>query len=369
MHLAYDATALLGPRTGIGIMATRLLEGLAARRDLHVVAFACTWRGRHRLRSVAPVRVKTVQRPIPARPAHLVWRHVDLPPVEWITGRVDVVHGPNFLVPPARRAARVMTVHDLTAVHHPELCTAHSRTYPDAIRRALARGAWVHTVSDFVRDEVIDVFGADPERVVTVPNGVDTIPDAAPADGHALAGGDEYVVALGTVEPRKDYPALVAAFDAVAARHPRLRLVIAGPDGWGMETFTAAVERAGHRSRIVRLGYVDEPARAALLRGAQALVYPSVYEGFGLPPLEAMAAGIPVVATSAGAVREVCGDAAELVAVGDTDGLAAGIERVLTDTDRRTDLIALGAARAARFSWSEHVSGIVALYGRAAPDS
>ena len=369
MHLAFDATALLGPRTGIGIMATRLLEGLAERRDLHVVAFACTWRGRHRLRAAAPLTVKAVQRPLPARPVHLAWRHSGVPPVEWITGRVDVVHGPNFIVPPSRRAARVVTVHDLTAVHHPELCTAHTRTYPHAIRRALARGAWVHTVSDFVRDEVIDVFGADPARVVTVPNGVDAIPEADPAAGRALAGGDEYVVAIGTIEPRKDYPALIAAFDAVAADRPDLRLVIAGPDGWGMETFTGAVARAVHRDRIVRLGYVDEPARAALLRGAAALVYPSVYEGFGLPPLEAMAAGTPVVATASGAVREVCGDAAELVAVGDTDALAAGIARVLADQAHRDALVARGAARVLRFSWAEHVAGIVALYGRATSDT
>jgi glycosyltransferase involved in cell wall biosynthesis len=365
MQLAYDATALLGPRTGIGVMATRLLEGLAARNDLRVTAFACTWRGRHLLRARAPLRVHVVERPLPARPVHFVWRHVDTPPVEWITGRVDVVHGPNFLVPPARRAARVITVHDLTAVHHPELCTDHTRTYPQAIRRAIDRGAWVHTVSEFVRGEVIEHFGAEPDRVVTVPNGVDAIPDADPAIGRQLAGGDEYLVAIGTIEPRKDYPGLVAAFDAIAAHHPRLRLVIAGPDGWGMAPFEDALERSPHRARIVRLGYVDEPVRAALLRGATALVYPSIYEGFGLPPLEAMGAGTPVVATAAGAVREVCGDAAELVPLGDRDALAAGIERVLTDDARRAELVARGRARAARYTWAEQVSGLVALYGRA----
>ncbi len=369
MHLAFDATALLGPRTGIGIMTTRLLDGLAAERDLHVVAFACTWRGRHRLRRAAPLQVRVATRPVPARPAHFVWRHADRPPVEWITGRVDVVHGPNFLAPPAKRAARVITVHDLTAVHHPELCTNHTRRYPQAIRRAVERGAWLHTVSDFVRAEVIEHFGVDPSRVVTVPNGVDPIPDAEPSAGHRLAGGDEYLVALGTIEPRKDYPALVAAFDELAARHPRLRLVIAGPDGWGMASFTAAVERAHHRDRVVRLGYVDEPARAALLHGASALVYPSIYEGFGLPPLEAMGAGTPVVATAAGAVREVCADAAELVEPVDAHALAAGIERVLTDEAHRRELIRRGRERAARFTWAEQVAGIKALYGRATTES
>ena len=369
MRVAYDATPLLGARTGVGIMTARLLEGLATEPDLAVTAFACTWRGRGALASAVPPGVLVVDRPLPARPVHFAWRHSRVPPVEWITGPVEVVHGPNFLVPPSRRAARVMTVHDLTAVHHPELCTTHTRTYPAAIRKALARGAFVHTVSSFVRDEVLDVFGADPDRVVVVANGVDTIPAADPALGHAMAGGADYLVAIGTIEPRKGYPTVIRAFDAIAARTPGLRLVIAGPDGWGIDAFDAAVRAATHRDRIVRIGMVDEGARAALLRGARMLVFASRYEGFGLPPLEAMGAGTPVVATRAGAIPEVCADAAELVAVDDSDALAAGIDRVLHDDAHRRGLIERGAERARLFTWPAHVSGVVALYRRAASRS
>ena len=369
MRVAYDATPLLGARTGIGVMTARLLEGLALEAELAVTAFACTWRGRGALASAVPPGVRVVERPLPARPAHFAWRHSSVPPVEWITGPIDVVHGPNFLVPPSRRASRVMTVHDLTAVHHPELCTRHTRTYPAAIRKALARGAFVHTVSSFVRDEVLDVFGADPDRVVVVANGVDTIPAADPARGHAMAGGTDYLVAIGTIEPRKGYPTVIRAFDAIAARTPGLRLVIAGPDGWGIDAFDAAVRAATHRDRIVRLGMVDEGDRAALLRGARMLVFASRYEGFGLPPLEAMGAGTPVVATRAGAIPEVCADAAELVAVDDPDALAAGIDRVLHDDAHRRGLIERGAARAQLFTWPAHVSGVVALYRRAASRS
>lgn len=365
MLVAYDATSLLGTRTGVGIMATRLLDGLAAEPDLDVRAFACTWRGRGALAAVVPPGVTVIDRPVPARPAHFAWRHSSYPPVEWITGRVDVVHGPNFVVPPARRAARILTVHDLTAVHHPEMCTPHTRTYPAAIRRALERGAHVHTVSSFVRDEVLEVFGADPARVVVVANGVDAIPAADPAEGRRMAGG-EYVLTLGTIEPRKDHPGLLRAFDSIAARHPGLRLVIAGPDGWGLAAFDAALAAMHHRDRVVRIGMVDEPTRAALLRGARAFVFPSRYEGFGLPPLEAMGAGTPVVATRAGAVPEVCGDAADLVAVGDTDGLAAALDRVLVDDAHRAGLVVRGRDRAAMFTWPAQVSGIVALYRAAA---
>ena len=346
-------------------MTAQILHHIAQRDDIHVVAYAATWRGRGALPTAVPPGVTCATRPMPARPLHFAWRHSSLPPIEWFTGRVDVVHGPNFVVPPARHAARVVTVHDLTAVHHPELCTAHTRTYPDALRRALATGAWVHTVSDFVRGEILDTFGADPDRVVTVPNGVDAIPPADPAAGARLAGGDRYLLALGTIEPRKNYPALLRAFDQVADQLPDVRLVVAGPDGWDTERFAATLAACRHRSRITRVGMVDDSARAALLRGALALAYPSVYEGFGLPPLEAMSVGVPVVATASGAVREVVGDAALLVPVDDEDALADALVRITNDDALRAELVARGTVRAGQYDWAKTAEGLVALYERA----
>ena len=181
----------------------------------------------------------------------------------------------------------------------------------------MAEGAWVHTPSTFVADEVVAEFGVDPERVRAVHHGV---PRASPpptgGDGadRAVAGAgvpalpagcDRYVVAIGTVEPRKDYPLLVPAFAAVAAEHPDVALLIVGGDGWGMGPFDEALAASPVRSRILRPGYLDDAALAATLRGAAVLAYPSRYEGFGFPPLQAMAAGVPVVATAAGAVPEV----------------------------------------------------------------
>jgi glycosyltransferase involved in cell wall biosynthesis len=365
MRLAFDATPLHGARTGVGVMTARVLAGLAARSDLDVVAFATTWRGRGGLPGLVPGGVRAVTRPLPARAVHLAWRHLPIPPVEWITGDVDVVHGPNFVVPPARRAARVVTVHDLTAVHHPEMCTAHTRTYPAVLRRALASGAWVHTVSDFVRAEILELFDADPARVVTVANGVDPIAEADPAAGRRAAGADRYLLAIGTIEPRKNFPALVRAFDTVARDLPALQLVIAGPDGWDGGRFEAALAACTHRDRVTRLGALGERERAELLRGATALVYPSIYEGFGLPPLEAMSVGVPVVATAAGAVVEVVGDGALVVPAGAHDALAAGLVRIVEDAELRSDLAQRGAARAARYDWARTVEGIVSLYRQA----
>jgi glycosyltransferase involved in cell wall biosynthesis len=364
LRLAYDATPLLGPRTGVGIMTARVLERLAVRDDVTVTAFAATWRGRGELGGLVPSTVRAVTRPMPARPLQRAWRATNLPPIEWFTGHVDVVHGPNYVVPPARRAARIATVHDLTALHHPELCTPHVRTYPLSIRRALRTGAYLHTVSAFVRDEVIDAFGADPERVVVVHNGVEPIPDADPTAGRRAARADRYVLALGTIEPRKNYPRLLQAFDAVAAEDPDIRLVIAGPDGWGMDGFETALDACKHHDRVTRLGMTDEAGRAALLRGATALAYPSVYEGFGLPPLEAMSVGVPAMVSDAGAVVEVVGDAAEIAPARDVDAIAAALARVIHDDTRRAELIERGLVRAARFTWDATADGLVRLYRR-----
>lgn len=370
LTVAVDATSLLGPRTGVGTLTHHLVAGLAGRDDVEVRAFAVTWRGRDGLGPAVPSRVRVVRRPMAARPLHEIWARTGRPAIEAWTGPVDVVHGPNFVVPPTRRAARVVTVHDLTAWRFPDMVDASAARYPRLVARAVAQGAWVHTPSDFVADEVVDRLGVERERVVAVPNGA---PDLGPvsdgvtaADGRRRAGADRYVLAVGTVEPRKDLPGLVRAFDAVASTDPDVHLLLVGPDGWGVADLDRALHRATHRDRVVRLGWVDEAGRTALLRGASVVAYPSVYEGFGLVPLEAMAAGVPVVTTRTGAIPEVVGDAALLVDVGDVDEMANALTSALTDEDLRSRLVAAGEERRRAFTWGATVEGLVDLYRRAA---
>jgi glycosyltransferase involved in cell wall biosynthesis len=367
-RVAVDLTSLLAPLTGVGVMVDELTRRLAARPDLALTGYAVTWRGRGRLREVAPPGVAVVDRPMPARPLHEAWRRTDHPLIDRWIGRHDVVWGPNYVVPPTRAAALV-TVHDLTTLHFPELADGFTVAYPDLVRRAAARGAWVHTPTEFVRGEVIEHLGVDPNRVVAIPHGVRgprAETGARPADVAALVGGDRYVLAVGTVEPRKDLPTLVAAFDVLAGADPDLRLVIAGRDGWGAEALTAATAAAAHRDRIVRLGWVADADRAALVAGAAVYAFPSVYEGFGLPPVEAMAAGVPVVGTRVGALVEVCDDGADLVPVGDADALAAALDRVLRDPDHRAALVARGRRVAAGYDWDTTADRFAALLARVA---
>ncbi|HSL58957.1 MAG TPA: glycosyltransferase family 1 protein [Acidimicrobiales bacterium] len=365
LRVAVDATPLLGARTGVGVFTAELLAGLPG-AGVDAVAYATSWRGRHRLAEQVGPGVRVARRPQAARPLRAAWSRWDHPVIERWTGPVDVVHGPNYVVPPTRHAAALVTVHDLTFVHHPEMSTADTLAYPGLIRRAVRRGARVHTESRFVADEITAELGVPAERITVVPLGVTPPPAVDPADGHRLAGGPRYVLAVGTVEPRKDHPLLVDAFEHLADDDPDLRLVLAGPDGWGAVALDRRLDVARHRDRIVRLGWVDDLSRAALLRGATVLAFPSRYEGFGLPPLEAMAVGTPVVATAVGAVPEVVGDAAVLVAPGDAVALAGALAAALDDDELRARLVAAGHDRVERFRWSDCVTGLVALYGRLA---
>jgi glycosyltransferase involved in cell wall biosynthesis len=362
LRVALDAMPLLGPVTGVGVFTRHAMAALADVDGLDVRAFALTYRGWRLVEPLLPDGVRPPTKPMPAALLKALWKRMPLPPVEWWTGAVDVVHGTNFVVPPARRAAAVATVHDLTCLHFPAMCTPHTREYAGLVRRAVGRGGFVHTPSQFVADEVVELLGVPAERVRAVAHGV---PPSPPPGATPLVDGP-YVLALGTIEPRKGLDVLVRAFDAVAVGAPDLRLVVAGPEGWGMEPYRAAVAAAHHRDRVIELGWVDDLTRSTLLAHARMLAYPSVYEGFGLPPLEAMRAGIPVVTTDAGALREVSGDAARVVPVGDVDALADAIAIVLADDGERQRLIARGLERVQHFSWERCAAGLAGLYRDAA---
>lgn len=357
LRVALDILPLVGQPSGVGAACRGLLEALVARPDIELTGYAVARRPFMARREI-PHGIHFRGTPVPTRLMQAAWRVAGMPRAEQLVGRADVVHGINFAVPPSRRAATVVTVHDLTAVRYPELCTPATLEYPALVRRAVDEGAIVHVPSAFVRDEMVEALDLPAERVRVIAWGIPPVAEpttAPPVD-------PPYILALGTVEPRKDYPSLVEAFYELSGRDPSLRLVIAGADGWGTGALTEAVAARQLEDRVVRLGYVNEEERSALLWNAAVLAYPSLYEGFGFPPLEAMVAGVPVVATRSGAVPEVVGDGALLVEPADPAGLCARLESVLNDPTTRAHLVAAGRERAASFGWEQTATEMVELY-------
>ncbi len=371
--MAFDVLALAGEMTGVGRFCAGLAGALVGREDVELCGYAVARHAPSDTAAAAGALGLTVRTwRAPTRLANAVWARADLPPIEWLVGRVDVVHGTNYVVPPASHAGRVVTVYDLTAIRYPQLCAPSSLAYPRLVARAVRHGAMVHVLSSFVRDELVELLGVERDRVRVVPAGLGVPGRHVPASRRVSVGGRErsapYVLALGAVEPRKDLPTLVRAFAELARAHGDLELVVAGPDGWGGPAFEAAVAACGVAHKVVRVGYLPEGERQSLLDGAAVLAYPSLYEGFGFPPLEAMAAGVPVVATAAGAVPEVVGDAAELVAPGDHVAMAAALARVLDDAGLRARLVEAGRVRASSFTWESAAVSMIDLYGAAVLD-
>ena len=308
---------------------------------------------------------------MPARPLHALWARADVPPVEWFIGATDVVHGTNFVVPPTRRAAAVVSVHDLTPLHHPELCNEATLAYPGLIRRALDRGAWVHADSAFVADEVVEAFGADPSRCASSTRAYPTCRSDR-GGGRRLCGGSFRLASSGSAWP-SERPSRARTCPAWCGRSTRSPISSPmSPSCWPGRR--AGVSRRWPRPwprrrrarRIVRTGWVEQPAWRPCSSRASVLAYPSLYEGFGFPPLQAMRAGVPVVATRAGSLPEVLGDAALLVDAGDHEALAEALVTCLGDEEERTRLIAAGTAWSARYSWERCGDGLEALYRDAA---
>ncbi|MGH9004358.1 MAG: hypothetical protein ACRDYV_14635, partial [Acidimicrobiia bacterium] len=226
VDVALDVTPLVGHRSGVGYFVAEILDAITGTDGVGIVPYALSLRAlRGGMQGLPP---GTRMLPLPATAAITAWGRMDQPDVDrWLAG-VAVVHGTNYVVPPLRGAGAVVTVHDCSFARFPELCSPAVRRLVPALRRAVARGAWVHTPSRFVAQEAAEILGTD--RVVAVPHGVPRLAlAAAPLSG--LVGDSPFMLALGTLEPRKNVRRLIEAFAIVGARHPRLQLLLAGADG------------------------------------------------------------------------------------------------------------------------------------------
>jgi glycosyltransferase involved in cell wall biosynthesis len=295
----------------------------------------------------------------------------------WVTlesavGRADLFHGTTFSVPRRCSTPLVVTIHDLALLRFPELGTPALRRMVSRCRQAARAARLIVAVSEATRRDVIDLLGVPQDRVRVVHNGISESFRPVPA-GPAAARAREitgaegpYILHVGTLEPRKNLSALIHSFAAIRRRRsvPH-RLVLAGARGWNCQPLFGLVERLGLGELVVFPGYVPPSDLVALYSAADLFVYPSRYEGFGFPPLEAMGCGAPVITSDSSSLPEVTGDAALHVDPNDNDALTAAMLRVLSDDSLREELRHKGQQRARHFSWDRCARQTLTVYREA----
>lgn len=365
---------MLGGPGGIPVYAGELLAALARLGGHQLVLWSGSRRARACVRALAPAGARIVE---PGFAGRLIARlglfaGANPLPIEAVTGPVDVFHGLNYLLPSHRgRAARVVSVHDLSLLSHPEwhpAIRAHLHRWP--LRRTMREAHHVITDAEVVRAGVVERLGVPSERVTVVPLAPApgfrprTLEELRPVlDSHGLAAG-QYLLFVGALEPRKNVGRLLDALDLLRRRGVDVPpLVLVGPPGWRNTEVRARIAAAPGRARL--LGYLSREDVAALTAGAALFTLPSLEEGFGLPVLDAMACGTPVVTSRTGALGEVAAGAALLMDPTDVEDLAATLERALGDRQLRADLSLKGLARAAEFSWERTARETLRVYERA----
>jgi glycosyltransferase involved in cell wall biosynthesis len=356
MRVALDATPLIGPRTGVGHYVAGLLDGLLRLPEPpQVILTAFTFRGREGLTPPAGARVAA--RLAPARLLQAAWLRTAYPPVELLSGPTDVFHGTNFVLPPRRRAAGVLMIHDLAYEKLPEVVTSASLRYRRLVPKALTDPAVVVTTpTSAVADEVAEFYGIDRARIVPTPLGVaEQWYEAVPATQQWLTEHglpERYLLFVGSLEPRKNLQTLLRAHAAARAENPDVpTLLLVGPPGWG-----AAVEQ---QDGVVATGYLPHEELRRLVAGAVAVTLPSRYEGFGLPLLEAFACGTPVIAGRVPALQEVSAGLAPIVDPDDVEAIAHELVIVSTSTPAGA---AARQARARDFTWDRCAEATMTAY-------
>jgi glycosyltransferase involved in cell wall biosynthesis len=365
VRVLIDYRSALRSRSGVGEYVHRLVHALAQinRPDslhLDLTLFSSSWKDRLNANGdLPPVRV--VDRRIPVALLNFAWHRLEWPTAESLAnGNFDVTHSMHPLMMPSRSAAQVITIHDLNFLSHPERTRAEiRRDYPPLARSHAHRADAIIVPSRFTATEVERRLEVPPERIVVCSPGA---PDWAPRAA-ATKGG--YILFFGTLEPRKNVGALLDAYERLVTRRSLPELVLAGQATDEAAKWLERIARPPLAGTVRHIGYVEPGHRRQLYEGARILVQPSFEEGFGIPVLEAMTIGVPVVAASKGALPEVLGDAGLLFEPDDPEALAAALERVLSDEPLAAANVAKGVARARHFRWSETAATIAQVYQHA----
>jgi glycosyltransferase involved in cell wall biosynthesis len=364
VHALIDYRPALRERTGVGEYAHELARALV--RQLQpadqLTLFSSSWKDRLPPDVIPGARV--VDARVPVRVLNLAWHRLEWPPVERFAGTIDVAHAMHPLLIPARDAAQIVTIHDLYFLDRPENTTAEiRRDYPSLVAAHAQRADAVIVNSDYTSSQVQSRLQVPAARITVCRPGAPAWHAQAPRPSPARAG---HVLFVGTLEPRKNVGLLLRAYQRVLGRMlVAPPLVLAGRVTEAGRPLLDELDRAPLAGHARHVGFVNDAERQRLYREAALLVLPSFDEGFGIPAVEAMTMGVPVVASNRGAFPEVIGDAGLLVDPEDEAGVAAAIERILTDTAFAQRCAAEGMKRASQFSWDASAAVLLDAYAAA----
>jgi glycosyltransferase involved in cell wall biosynthesis len=308
----------------------------------------------------------------------ILWHRAKLPvPADWLSGEVDLYHCPDFVLPPLRHARGILTVHDLAFLMRPDCADERLRAYlEEVVPRSVRRADFIIADSENTRNDLVVLLGVRPSSVAVVPGGVEerfkriTAPESLQKARQRLGvGTSPFILAIGVIEPRKNLNRLMDAFQSLKERGnvpADLKLVLAGGKGWLYDDIFEHHAASPVREDILLPGFVSDDLLPSIYSLAEALAFPSLYEGFGLPILEAMACGTPVVASRASCLPEVAEGAALLVDPNNVEGLTSALELVLLDTDLRARLVEQGLARARQYTWRRAAEQLLGVYRQVA---
>ena len=357
MQVCVDIQSAVAQRAGVGRYTKQLVEHLALARGRDTLSLFYFDFQRKGTPFPVPEAAQAACRWLPGRIAQKAWKTVGWPPFDWFAGAADVYHFPNFIRPPLSRGRSVVTVHDLSFVRFPETLEERNLQYlTRCMRDTVQRSDAIITDSVAIADELIGHFQVDPRRVHPIHLGLNehvARPAAARIQEARQRLGLQrpYLLSVGTLEPRKNFTFLVEAFERLRGFDGEL--VIAGMRGWKYEGVLEHMRTSSRVKDIRYLEYVPDADLCALYAGAELFVFPSLYEGFGFTPLEAMACGTPVISSAEGSLPEVLGDAAVILRRADADIWAREIERLLGDATELNALRIRGRQKAESYTWQE----------------
>jgi len=375
MHIAIDYTPAVHQRAGIGRYARGLVQALTRIDTENQYTLMVLGRtGAHFVPTTLPANFKLRFAPISDRWATVLWYRLNLPlPVELFSGQADLFHGPSFTLPPSLTPS-LLTVHDLSFLRYPQ--GAHPALLAwltKAVPRSLDRACHVLADSASTRTDLIELMQVPSDRITVIGAGVEerfqpvTDPAILSQTRARYKLPDRFILSVSTLEPRKNFTGLIAAFGQMAAAIAMsstadLHLVIAGGKGWLYDDIFAAAKASPLRERIHFAGYVADEDLPALYSLATLFAFPSHYEGFGIPVLEAMACGTPVVCANNSSLPEIAGDAALMMEATDTEALADAMHRLAIDSLLREKLIQRGYEQAAKFGWDGAARRLLDVY-------